>query len=89
MATGIWQYLKEKRFRVPQDIALIGFDDVEADLMLDPPLSTMRVPKEELGIQALRLMVETIKIKSSKPKKILVPVQLIERGSTCSITSRN
>lgn len=89
MATGVLQYLKEKRLQVPHDVALIGFDDVESDLMLDPPLSTMRVPKEEMGIQALKLMVETLKIKPSNPKKILVPVQLIERGSTCSIASQN
>jgi len=89
MATGVLQYLKEKHLRIPHDIALIGFDDVESDLMLDPPLSTMRVPKEEMGIQALKLMVETLRAKSSNPKKILVPVQLIERGSTCSMVSQN
>jgi LacI family transcriptional regulator len=84
MATGVLQYLKENRISVPQDVALLGFDDVESDLMLDPPLSTVRVPKEELGIQALQLMVEIIRSKSSKPKKILVPVDIIERGSTCN-----
>ncbi|NIR66349.1 MAG: substrate-binding domain-containing protein, partial [Aliifodinibius sp.] len=69
MAIGALQFLKEKGVRVPQDISIIGFDDVEADLSLDPPLSTMRVNKEEMGIQAMRLMVEVIRNKHSRPRK--------------------
>ncbi|NIW79052.1 MAG: substrate-binding domain-containing protein [Calditrichae bacterium] len=85
VATGVLQYLKEEHIRVPEDISVIGFDDVEADIMLDPPLTTMRVPKEDVGVQALRLMVESIQSDRPKPKKILVPVELIVRGSTCHI----
>lgn len=83
MALGALQCLKEKGKKIPQDIALIGFDDVEADLTVDPSLSTIRVNKEELGIQAIRLMIEILN--SSKPisRKILVPVELVARESTC------
>ena len=85
MAIGVLQYLREKNIRVPKDISIIGFDDVEADLSLDPPLTTMRVNKEEMGIQAVRLVVEMLQNKTTKPRKILVPVELIVRGSTCGI----
>jgi LacI family transcriptional regulator len=85
MAIGVLQYLKEKNIKVPKEISIIGFDDVEADLSLDPPLSTMRVNKEEMGIQAIRLIVETLQNKATKPHKILVPVELIVRKSTCKI----
>jgi len=87
VAIGILQYLKEKNIKVPQQISLIGFDDVEADLSLDPPLTTIRVPKVEIGLEAVRLMMEILKKKSTSPhKKILVPVELIVRKSTCSFS---
>jgi LacI family transcriptional regulator len=82
MAIGVMQYLKEKNYKIPEDISLIGFDDVEADLSLDPPLTTVRVPKIELGIEVMRLMSDILKNKSKGSKKILVPVELIIRKST-------
>lgn len=85
MAIGALQFLREQGIRVPKDVSIIGFDDVEADLSLDPPLTTIRVQKEEMGIQAMRLLTEILKNKSAKPRKILVPIELIVRGSTCNI----
>ncbi|MFO7447928.1 MAG: LacI family DNA-binding transcriptional regulator [Ignavibacteriaceae bacterium] len=85
MAIGVIQYLKEKSIRIPEDISIIGFDDVEADLSLDPPLSTIRVPKIEMGIEAMRLMTDMLKDKNNRPKKILVPVELVIRASTGKI----
>lgn len=82
MGIGILHYLKENGYRVPDDVSLIGFDDVESDLMLTPPLSTIRVPKIEMGSEALKLMASTIKNKKTLNKKILVPVELIKREST-------
>ncbi len=82
MGIGILHYLKENGYRVPDDVSLIGFDDVESDLMLTPPLSTIRVPKIEMGSEALKLMANTIKNKKTLNKKILVPVELIKREST-------
>jgi DNA-binding LacI/PurR family transcriptional regulator len=85
MAIGVLNYLNEKGYKVPKDISLIGFDDVEADLMLNPPLTTIRVPKIEMGVEALKLLVNTLKNKKSLSNKILVPVELIVRKSTSSI----
>ncbi|MBI1932819.1 MAG: LacI family DNA-binding transcriptional regulator [Ignavibacteriales bacterium] len=81
MAIGAMHFLKENNYKIPEDISIIGFDDVEADLLLDPPLTTIRVPKVELGAEALRVIIELIKNKSNA-KKILVPVELIIRKST-------
>jgi len=85
MAIGIMQYLKENNYRIPEDISLIGFDDVEADLSLDPPLTTIRVPKIEMGIEVMRLMYDILKNKSRTNKKVLVPVELVVRGSTAPL----
>jgi LacI family transcriptional regulator len=81
MAIGVMQFLKEKGISIPEEISVIGFDDVEADLSLDPPLSTVRVPKYEMGIEVMKLMAEMLKDKNVTKKKILVPVELIDRGS--------
>jgi LacI family transcriptional regulator len=83
MAIGALQFLKGQGLSVPKDISLIGFDDVEADLSLDPPLTTMRVPKVDMGMEAVRLMVETFQRKSKIYRKVLVPAELVVRKSTC------
>lgn len=82
MAIGALHFFKDNGLKVPENISIIGFDDVEADLMLTPPLTTIRVPKIEMGSEALKLMVSTLKNKKSMTKKILVPVELIAREST-------
>ena len=85
MAIGVMQFLKEKNYKVPEEISLIGFDDVEADLSLDPPLTTVRVPKIEMGVESMRLMSEILKKKTKSSKKVLVPVELVIRKSTTNI----
>lgn len=84
MAIGAMNFLKEAGFKIPGDISVIGFDDVTADLFTVPQLASIRVPKEDLGIEAMHLMMEVLKKRLIKPKKILVPVELIERQSVGS-----
>ena len=84
-AIGALQYLKDNGYRVPEDVSVIGFDDVEADLLIDPPLSTIRVPKIEIGTEAVQLLINIINKQSIAAKKIIVPVKLIVRESTSYI----
>ena len=69
--------------RIPNDLSIIGFDDVDIGLISEPPLSTMRVSKIEMGSQAMKLMVDILENKIKKPHRILTPVELIIRESTC------
>ncbi|MBU0559289.1 MAG: substrate-binding domain-containing protein [Bacteroidetes bacterium] len=85
MAIGVMHYLKDNNYKIPQDVSLVGFDDVEADLLLDPPLTTVRVPKIELGAEAFRVLVSQLKNNKIQPKKILVPVEILVRNSTKKI----
>ena len=82
MAIGVMHFLGTKGYKLPEDVSVIGFDDIEADLLLNPSLTTIRVPKIELGAEALKLIVNTLKNKKSLSKKIIVPVELIIREST-------
>jgi LacI family transcriptional regulator len=85
IAIGVMQCLKNKGIEIPDRISVIGFDDVEADLFTDPPLTTIRVPKLDMGIEAIQLILGIINNKHIKAKKILVPVELIVRKSTKNI----
>ncbi len=83
MAIGVIQYLKEAGMPVPSTVSIIGFDDVEANLSLDPPLTTVRVPKVDMGMEAIKLMTEILQKRPTGPRKILMPVELVIRKSTC------
>lgn len=87
MAIGSLQYLKGAGYHVPADISIIGFDDVEGDLFVDPPITTMRVPKLDMGGEALRLLSELLVKKEKIHKKVLMPVELVLRKSTCTKSS--
>ena len=88
LAIGVMHYLKSNGYKIPDDVSVIGFDGIEADLLLDPPLSTVSVPKIELGVEALKLLANTLKNKKSLPKKVVVPVELTIRKSTSFCKSK-
>lgn len=85
MALGAMQYFKERHIRVPDDISLIGFDDITGDMYTDPPLTSISVPKIDLGAEAMRIMIDMLKKKVKSQKKVLVPVKLIKRQSVADI----
>ena len=85
MAIGAMQYLKDSGKRIPDDVSIVGFDDVVPEGMVDPSLCTVNVPKLEMGVEAMRLISEQIKNPDYKNQKILVPVELIIRKSTRKI----
>jgi len=84
-AIGVIQYLKDNNLNIPNDISLIGFDDVEADIMIDPPLTTIRVPKVKMGTEAVQLLLNIIKTETTTAKKIIVPIELVVRESIKNI----
>jgi LacI family transcriptional regulator len=84
-AIGVMQCLNNKGIKVPDDISVIGFDDVQADLLLDPPLTTISVPKLDMGTEAIQLLLGIINKENIKARKILVPVKLIIRESTKNV----
>ncbi len=84
-AIGVMQCLKNNGIKVPDDISVIGFDDVQAELLLDPPLTTISVPKLDMGTEAIQLLLGIINKENIKARKILVPVKLIIRESTKNV----
>ena len=68
-------------YRIPQDVAIAGFDNLPISTMIEPPLTTIHVPKQSIGILAAKRLVELIGDKSKDPVKILAGTTLIKRKS--------
>ena len=74
--------LKEHGIRVPEDISVIGFDDVSTAAMADPPLTTMAVPKTNMGGLAVRRLVEHVKGETGgEVVRISVLPEIVQRES--------
>ncbi len=82
MAVGAMRCLKENNFKIPQDVSIIGFDDIEACIQVEPRLSTVKVYKEEIGAIAVRRIVEKIENNKLMNNQIIVPVELMLRESS-------
>ncbi|MCL5073924.1 MAG: substrate-binding domain-containing protein, partial [Actinobacteria bacterium] len=85
IAIGIIKILKELKIRIPQDISIIGFDDILFSNIIEPPLSTIKLPKKSMGEAAINLLIDLIENKEIKNKIIKLPTKLIIRESTSQI----
>ncbi len=80
-AIGAMQALRESGRRIPEDVAIIGFDDRLEALAQIPPLTSVRQPLVEVGYQALELLLKYIRKEKDRPEMIRVPAQLAIRKS--------
>ena len=83
IARGAISALHEAGRRVPEDISIIGYDDIPEAEFSDPPLTTIRQPMEEIGRAATRLLVRIIEDREATPNQTLFDTELIVRSS-CS-----
>jgi len=82
MALGALSALREMSVRVPEDIALAGFDDIPLARYLSPTLTSVHISISELGGQAIRRLFQVLQKKSRQPKEhVLVPTRLVLRES--------
>jgi len=79
MAFGVMQAIKEKNLRIPEDIGLVGYDDIPFSSLINPTLTTIRLKKQDLGIESVKLLLSRINNRYKKPKKVILNVELIER----------
>ncbi|MDQ8195705.1 GntR family transcriptional regulator [Coraliomargarita sp. SDUM461004] len=73
--------LAKRNIRVPEDISIVGYDDIKAAANGKPSLTTVRNPMRELGEAAAELLVECIHDSTRDPEEIVLPVNLIVRDS--------
>ncbi len=82
MAMAAMRAISEKGYRIPQDFAIIGFDDNEPSRYTVPPLSTIHIPTLEIGSVAARTLLQSIEAPYPLPIKILLPFEPIFRQSS-------
>ncbi len=85
IAFGAAQAVKDAGLRIPEDISLIGFDDMPVAELMEPHLSTIYVPKQRLGMLAVERLVERMNGGTEESVKIAVGTRLIPRRSTAEI----
>ncbi len=81
VAIGAKAAIVEQGLKIPQDIALVGFDDVPLARYLDPPLTTVRLPASELATRASKMLIQIIQGEKPSEKQVLLESQLIVRQS--------
>jgi LacI family transcriptional regulator len=81
MALGALRALREAGRRVPEDIAVIGFDDMPFAARADPPLATVRQPIHRLGAIAAETLIELIEHADAGPRRIVLPTEIVLRAS--------
>jgi LacI family transcriptional regulator len=82
LATGAIQACKHLGRRVPEDCAIVGFDDIHMASLVDPPLTTVRINKYQLGQTAMERMVAMLETPQESFSSIELDVELIVREST-------
>ena len=82
IALGAMKALKEFGYRIPEDIAIVGFDNIPASSIVEPSLSTINVPKTYMGEVVVKRIVERINNPKSLPQKIQINTTLIPRRSS-------
>jgi LacI family transcriptional regulator len=82
IAYGAIKALKEKGYKIPDDISVIGFDDRPICMMIDPPITTINVPKSVFGKFAVDTLINKIDNKLEGSVKIEIGTNLVLRSST-------
>lgn len=81
MAVGALRALARRGVRVPEDMAVTGFDGIPLSRIVQPPLTTVRQPIRQLGEQAVELLVQRLNNAGREPVSLTLPVSPIRRRS--------
>jgi DNA-binding LacI/PurR family transcriptional regulator len=82
LAIGLMERLRAHGLKLPEDFAVVGFDDINSAHVIHPPLTTVHVDKEAMGRLAVRKFFEILKQPDMEPEKIVVLTDFLIRG-TC------
>lgn len=82
IAMGAIRTIKQARLRVPEDISIVGFDNIYFAAVTDPPLTTIDQPSRRLGFEAMRLLADRLAGVAGPKRGVEVPYRLIVRAST-------
>lgn len=82
LAIGALQSLRAAGLRVPGDVSLVGVNDIPLAGLIDPPLTTMRVPQREMGEIAARMLIALLEGERVERPQVMLAAELVVRGTT-------
>jgi LacI family transcriptional regulator len=85
IALGCYDVFAERGIRCPEDVSVVGFNDMPFLDKLAPPLTTVAIPHQQIGAEAARLLLEAIADRGRSAKSVLLPLSLVVRGSTAAV----
>ncbi|HEX7473409.1 MAG TPA: LacI family DNA-binding transcriptional regulator [Candidatus Limnocylindrales bacterium] len=84
IAIGILQRLREIGARVPRDLSIVGFNDIPLAGLLEPALTTVRVPQLEMGVVGAHLLINRLEGRPIDDVRVTLPTELVVRASTAA-----
>jgi LacI family transcriptional regulator len=85
VALGALRAARTLGVRVPEDVSLVGFDDIPMASHVEPPLTTIRVPTVEIGKAAARLLISILESEGANPSSVILDTELVVRGSSAAV----
>ena len=82
IALGCYDVFRERGLTCPDDVSVVGFNDMPLLDKLRPPLTTVGIPHHQVGVEAARMLLESINEPDRPARSVLLPVSLVVRGST-------
>ena len=82
IAIGMLQRLRQVGARVPQDLSIVGFNDIPLAGLLEPALTTVRVPQLEMGLAGTHLLIDRLEGRPIRDVRLTLPTTLVIRAST-------
>jgi LacI family transcriptional regulator len=82
MAMGAMDAVRNRGLRVPEDVSILGFDDIPQAEVVRPALTTVRQPLREMGGMAAQMLIEKLNDPEKEMARIELPTELIVRAST-------
>jgi len=84
IALGCYDVFAERGIHCPGDVSVVGFNDMPFLDKLQPPLTTVSVPHQQIGAEAARLLLDAIADPNRPPRSVLLPLSLVVRASTAA-----
>jgi len=78
---GAIKELRLKGYRIPQDFAVIGVDDISFAGLVEPQLTSVSLSSRQLGIEAMKILQDLIEGKKTEIEKVILPTRLVIRES--------
>ncbi|HEX5077945.1 MAG TPA: LacI family DNA-binding transcriptional regulator [Geminicoccaceae bacterium] len=89
LAIGAIRALRSEGHACPRDISVSGYNDMDFVDRIDPPLTTVRIQKREAGARAAAILLDRLRNPCHRPERVILPVELVVRGSTAPARSRH